>query len=240
MLEFKIGSRDTTSSDQLVGIALLVLGGFLVLVSTQSSLFRPVIEWVGIAGFVAGVFLTALSYGRAKGQKEISFALTDTDLIRRRTGWPEIRLPLSEIRSVSERGTSLVIEGADSSTRISVPNHTQNFDVLRKELSKYHRAAGECQVPSQMASRILPSVVFVGGLSIVCWWLLLFSRDAGVVRGSGVGVLVLLGWTAFYGGRFLRLRHPPRWVSIALLLLWISAVALACYRIVEPASQFIG
>jgi hypothetical protein len=145
------------------------------------------------------------------------FLLTDKDLTRQRTGWPDVRINLSEIKRLFERPGWLIVEGANPETRIAIPNDVEGFNNLRSELIKHGRISE--------SPRSFPFIAAVSvGASLFCWALVLLSRNRAVVESAGGFALVLLAWGSFSLGRLFS-RSRKRFLLWAVLAFsWAEAL----------------
>jgi hypothetical protein len=240
MREFRVVSPRATNGTKWLVCPGLALGGIVSVMlgsGRTEPLLYPVIEWVGISAIVASLFLAGFFWGTARMKRQLAFVLTDNDLTRKRSGWPDVQIPFSEIRSVKEKRDWLIVEEAVAGRRIAVPRDVNDFELLRSELAKYARPSSP--------SGTRHGISFLGGLgvlllSIVCWWLALFSSNAGLVRGSGVVILVLLGWSGLYALKLRLLRSAPVFVLLILSVIWTAALAFACLRLARPMSLFLA
>ena len=166
---------------------------------------------------IGAAYYAAYQGGLQKLKREVSFALTDHELVRKRGGWPDVRVGLSEVKTLYERNGWLVVESAEPRRRIVISDEVEGFAALRAELAK-HRSISD---PPKRGPLALLGLVFLLA-SIFCWILVVMSRDVAVVRTAGAGGLILLGWSSFRLGKQLS-QYPKKFlVWIFLAIMWAS------------------
>jgi hypothetical protein len=154
---------------------------------------------------------------------DLTFVLSQDELVRKSPGFPDVRISLPQIKSLFEQPGYLVVGGGDPPRKIVIPKNVENFKSLRAELTNY---ASLAPAPRQFSLGWITLL-----LSIISWSLLVWSRDINTTRAAGLGVLVLLGWESF------RQRQPMLHSSkrVALWLLfgsaWLSAGFLIYVRV---------
>jgi len=128
----------------LIGVTVLgILGARSENIQLHTVLVY--IAWSIVAGTLLGVHFLGMRLGTEKIQRDLIFVLTDKDLVRRRNGWPEIRIGFDEISSVCLRKGGLVIESVEPRRKIYVPKKVDGFEFLRAELSKRRPADAPAQ-----------------------------------------------------------------------------------------------
>jgi hypothetical protein len=178
-----------------------------------------------VGAFVGARFL-AVRLGLQKVERDLVFVLTDKDLVRKRSGWPDIGIGLSEINALYEEPGWLVVESVEPRRRIAVPEEVDGFASLRAELAKHSPLLVPPRLSVAGFSRFIPVAA-----SILCWGLVMWSKDAGVAKAAGTIALMLLGWESFRLYWQLRrgLTRPILWILVALG--WSAAVAIVYLRI---------
>jgi hypothetical protein len=172
-----------------------------------------------VAAAIGAVYFAAYQNGLQKLKRETAFALTDHDLIRKRSGWPDTRIGLSEVKTLYERNGWLIVESMEPGRKIAISDEVEGFATLRAELAKHISISDPPKAsPLTLLGFVLPLT------SILCWSLVLMSHDVAVVRETGAGVLILLGWSSYLFGRKLR-QHPKRFlVWTFLAITWAAAL----------------
>lgn len=179
-----------------------------------------------VAGAIVGAYVLGMYLSLERSKRDLVFVLTESGLVRRRSGWPDVQIGFSEIKALHDRRSSLVVESVDPDRRIAIPKDVDRFDSLRAELAK-HGPIIVASRPSRFALplRLLPTVA-----SLVCWGVLLWSRDSTLEIVAGAAVLTLLLWSSFHLGKSTR-RDPERnyvWAMISLG--WLGAILLIYFR----------
>ncbi len=81
--------------------------------NSASPELTTVLAWLAgliVAASIVGANLVSYRQGMERVKLDSSFELTDKDLIRRKAGWPDVRIGLPEIRALYERQGWLVVE----------------------------------------------------------------------------------------------------------------------------------
>jgi hypothetical protein len=174
--------------------------------------------------FVVGAaYVLAGQDGIEREKRNMTFLLSNEDLVRQRPGWPDVRIGLSEVRSLSERRGSLVVESVEPRRRIAIPNNVESFEFLRSELLKHGPMVSS---PRQSPFIAVPTVV-----SLVCWALVFWSKDPRVVKTAACVAVVLFAWGSFHIGR-LRIPTPKRYLTWAMLAAtWVVALWIIYSRL---------
>lgn len=213
-----------------IGAILIVIGILLFIGYGPHSVVDrifPILRWAIVLLILCALAIDFMAMRRTSQRVigELTFLLNENELIRKRPGHPDVRLSLSQIKSLYEQPGFLVVAGGDPPRRIIVPKETENFELLQAELLKY----ASCAPPS--ALRRIRFGWITSLLAITCWWLLLFSRNIITTWVAGGVALVLLGEWSFEM-RHRLLRGPNRIMfSIMLGLAWLSAGLLIYIRI---------
>ncbi len=238
MREFKVASHDASDRGRERNIRMITWG--LVLVMSGITLFAVydarsadpqlvrTLGWLAVVivvAAIAGAHFLAAHLGLEKFERDLVFVLTDKDVVRRRQGWPDVQIGLAEIRALYQQPGRLVVESNEPRRTMAIPERVEGFESLCTELAKHSSiTAAPQRSPLRLAS-------LIG--SLLCWGLVLWSRDTGVLMGAGAMALILLTWESF---RLLRqLRHSPKRVALSLLigLGWVAAVLLIYLRVVR-------
>lgn len=226
MVEFRVPSNATLGSDRTIRLvlwgAVLALSGLTVFALIGARSHSPQFN-TALAGLAAAILISAIVsahcaavlMGLERVQRQSHFLLTDKVLIRKRVGWPDVQIGLSEIRALYENSRYMIVEGADSSCRIAVPKVLQGFVSLRAELLKH---ASIRKPPARSFLLWIPNFV-----SLVCWPLVFWSHDSHVVTVTGIVLLVSLGWLCFSFSQ--KLRHNPKRTLIRIWLAFSWAIA---------------
>jgi hypothetical protein len=225
--EFRISSKAVTSHDTTTRLVLwgavpalvviAVLGVLAALHGNDSLNEVAVVLAVATVIFVVGAaHYFGVRMGMDRVRRDSHFLLTDRELVRKRHGWPDVQIRLSEMRALCERPAFLIVEGATPSSRIAVPKEVEGFELLRAELLKH---APLVKPPTRSFLYWIPTVI-----SFACWPLVLWSHDTHVVLGAGIVLLALSGWLCLSFDK--KLAHVPK---RALIRVWLAvswAIAL--------------
>lgn len=177
-----------------------------------------------VVGVVIGAHVFALQLGLERFENDSVFMLTDNDVIRRTSGWPDVQIGFDEITTVYQKPGWLIVE-ADSRRRIAIPTGIQEFNSLRAELEKH--------CPSTPPPRS-PLLKFLPSLAILfCWGIILFSKGSMAVTVAGAVLLLLIGWELVRFSRQLRGR-PKRSAFLFLFSIsWLAAAIVIILRIIR-------
>lgn len=178
-----------------------------------------------VVSAVVGAYFLGIRLSLERLERDIVFLLTDKDVVRRRTGWPDIRIDFKEISALLERRDWLVVESVQPVRKIAIPREVEGFASLRAELAKHSPV-----IVSQKGSLrgAIPTVV-----SLLCWGLMLWSKDTRVARMAGTIALILLGWASVTIDKQMR-RSPKRlFVWISLGSVWVAAILLVYFKVIR-------
>jgi hypothetical protein len=219
-------------------IQLIIWGTIpLLLVATVLGIygavcFHPYVyatfTWLAVltvAGAIVGGHFLAIHLGRERSRRDTVYLLTERDVVRRRTGWPDVRIDFSEISTLLETRDWLVVESVQPARKIAIPKDVEGFASLRAELAKH----GQVSVSKEGSTLgVLPTVA-----SFFFWGLVLWSKNPSIVKGAGAIALILLGWASIRLDK--QLRQSPRrfFVWIPLGLSWVAAILLFYFRLIR-------
>lgn len=179
---------------------------------------------IAIVIFIVGAaYYFGMRVGVQKARRESRFLLTDTELIRKREGWPDRRIGLSEIRALYDGPSLLIVEGAAASSRIAVPKQIEGFDTLQSQLKK-HATIVTTTSPS-LLNWIQPLV------TVVSWAFFLWSHDARVVQGAGIIVAVSTGWLFLNLSKRLGQVSKRRLIQVWLAASWLMVLWIIYSRL---------
>ena len=184
-----------------------------------------------VAGTIVGANLLSYRQGMEKVKRDLSFELTDKDLIRRKAGWPDVRIGLAEIRALYEHpGGGLVVESVEPVKRVAIPAEVEGFAALRSELAK-HNSIVTAQRRSVLAFTVLVFTPLV--VSLICWVVALESKNSTARWLAAAAALMIFAWGSW---RLMRLMNgkPKRFlVWIALGLSWAAAISLVYLHVMR-------
>jgi hypothetical protein len=240
MTEFRVASNQVSDGGRERNIRLitwrlvLLISGITLFAvygahSTSPQLLRA-LGWLAVAIVVAaivGAQFLAARLGLEKLAHDLVFMLTDKEVVRKRQGWPKVRIGLAEIKALYQRPGWLVVESNEPRRTIAIPERVEGFDFLRAELTKHRPITA---APQRSPWRFIS---LVG--SVLGWSLVLLSRDSSAVMGAGAVALALLAWESFR--LFGQLRHSPKRLGLSLLigLSWVAVALLVYLRIIRTS-----
>ena len=208
----------------LAGIALFALYG----AHSASRQVNAALTWLAVlivVGAIVGARSLAVRLGLKRVQRDLVFELTNKGLVRRRSGWPDVRIGFSEISTLYERHGWLVVESVEPRRKIAVPKEVEGFLSLRAELAKHSPIIVP---PRRSLLRLVPMIA-----SFLCWGLVLWSKDAVVLRIAGTIAVILLAWESFR--LTTQLRHSPKrlflWTFVGLG--WVTAALVVYLRVLR-------
>lgn len=176
---------------------------------------------------VGAAYVLAAQEGIERGKRNTVFLLINDHLVRQRSGWPDVRIGLSELKSLYERPGWLLVESAEPRRRIAIPNNVERFEFLRSELIKHG--------PIVKSPRRSPLLALLLGLptvaSLFCWALIFWSKEPWVVKTAACVAVTLLAWGSFSTSR-LRIGSPKRYLLWGMLgTSWVAALWIIYARL---------
>lgn len=241
-MELKIGYDDAHRQARLrrnmfaIAITIccpLVMVGLLLLlpkdgeVATQARWLVP----VGIFAFCAACFYYAARLGAERMNLTTTYLFTGTELIRRRRGWPDDRIALKDIDSVTHKHGRIVVTSTLNQRGFIIPEKFEGFASLLHELEKLGRV--------ETRPRLVLRGVSVAVILACCWLTILFSHEKSTVEIAGVVGVGLLAYSSY---QLLRVRKgsEQKTVKLALWLLvglaW-AATSFLLYSCILRAGQ---
>ncbi|MGH9566887.1 MAG: hypothetical protein ACRD4I_12935 [Candidatus Angelobacter sp.] len=235
MAEFRFGATEVLKGSRERRIRLALWGAVIALLAIALFTFHgapsaipqlnTVLMWLAgfiVAGAIVSAYFLAFRRGIEKVEHDLAFVLTDSDLIRKRSGYPDVQIDLSRINAIYERHAWLVVESLEPYKKIAIPKEIDGFGSLREELGK-HKPIIVSQRPHWVW--FIPTAAY-----LLCWALVLWSKNPRIMIVSGIIGFVLLGWESF---RFCRqLRRSKNWVSLLPLgLSWLGAILVVYFRV---------
>jgi hypothetical protein len=208
MREFRVGATNFPRKNNPVKIRVVLWGAVLALSAltlfavyggdtANREVMRGLAWFAGLivlASIVAAQFI-AIRLGLEKVKRSLVFVLTNDSILRKRDGWPDVNIGLSEIHRLYEAQGSLVIESVAPFRRIVVPDSVDGFESLRSELCKHQSVTIP---PQKSTSKALAAGRSFGPaiLSLLCWGCVLWASNTRVALIAGAIALVLLGWSS--------------------------------------------
>lgn len=116
----------------LVGITLFAVFES-PFVSSRTNLTLAWIAGVTVTSSIAGAYVLAYQHGLRKLRRSLVLILNENGLVRRRPGWPDVRIGLTEIHRLRESRSWLVVESVEPHRRIYVPTDVRQYATLKEE-----------------------------------------------------------------------------------------------------------
>jgi hypothetical protein len=192
-----------------------------------------IVGWLAaftIIGAVMAAYIVAFQQGMQRFKHQMVILLSDREIVRKRRGWPDVKIAFSEISNLHEEPSWLVVESVEPRRRIIVPKEVQGFESLRAELAKQHPLVVLAKRP--VKGTAIKGIVFAA-ISVLCWAAVLWFRDMTLALIAGV---VGLGFLVSESYRlWVLLRHGPKrfLVLVCLGLAWLAALILISIRVVR-------
>lgn len=214
-------------------IVLIFVFGFLGLLSVGSD-FRW-LAWLIVPATpvaVVGASILAIREALRRAEREMVFVLDDNGIVRRRKGFPEVKIAFSEVDYLGEELRWLVVKSTDPLRKIAIPNDVKGFEVIRAELAKHHALSPPAKF--SLKSAALMKSVALTAISILSWAAVLWLRDVRVVIPAGAIALISLAvgthrlWTLLHRGS----KRTLLWVCLGFV--WFSAILLIYVRAMRP------
>jgi hypothetical protein len=207
--------------------ALIFILGFRGLLSVGSDL-----HWLGwllipsSLGAVMGASILSIRGALRRAEREMVFVLDDNGIVRKRKGFPEVRIAFSDVDTLGEELRWLVVRSANPRRKIAIPNNVQGYEVIRAELTKHHALAAPVKkLPLRSAA---PGIILV-----LSWVAVLSFHDVKLVIPAALIAMMLLAlasrrmWIVMRGGQ----RRPLSLFCIGTA--WFMAILLIYLRIVQ-------
>lgn len=202
--------------------------GFLGLLSDGSDLRWLV--WLSVPalfGVVVGTFILAFREALRRAEREMVFVLDEKGIVRRRKGFPEVRIPFSDVDALGEELGWLVVESTSPYRKIAVPNNVKGYEVIRAELTKHHALAPPVnKLPLKSAAPLI--------ISFLSWVAVIWFRNVRLVIPAAVVGMTLLVLASRRLWILLRLRRERLLSLFCLGIVWFAAILLIYLRIARP------
>jgi hypothetical protein len=160
-------------------------------------------------------------------ERQMVFVLHDNEIVRKRKGYPDVKIAFSEIATLREELRWLIIKTAEPQRKIGIPNTVSGYDAICAELEKHRPlSASVDRVEFPLKTTALLAA------AILSWAAVMWFRDVKVVILSGTGGLITLAigshsvWTMLHS----RVRRPLLWASLGCA--WLLAILLIYLRVV--------
>lgn len=175
-----------------------------------------------VAASIVGANWVSYRHGMEKVKRALSFELTDKDLIRQKAGWPNIRIGLSEIRTLYERRGWLVVESVEPTRRIAIPAEVEGFALLRSELAQHN---------SIVITRRRSDLIFTPLVIALFFWVAALESKNSMIRGlAAAAALMILAWRSLYLVRLMKGKPTRFLVWLMIGLSWAGGILLVYER----------
>ena len=220
---FRMLSWGTVLLLTVIAAVLLTLraSGYIGDSSNLGSIFV-----LAIFGAAVIAIVLAPREGLRRAERKMVFVLEDDAVVRKRQGYPDVRIPFSEINTLGEELGRLVITSVEPRRKIGIPYSVSGYKEIRSELARHCLLSARMEFPWK--SIVLPVIAFVS------WGAVLWLREApGVIAAGSIALFTLV----FGSYRLLvMLRNNPKrplllWVYLGSI--WLAALMLIYIRVVR-------
>ncbi len=234
MSEFRVSSNKESTLRRDHSTRLILWGAVLVLscitlfavfgAGSASPQINTALAWLAglivVASFV-GANLVSYRQGMERVKRDLSFELTDKDLIRRKAGWPDVRIGLQEIHALYEAQSWLVVESIEPIRKIAIPAEVEGFAVLRAELAKHNSIVTTRRRSVSVFTVFMPLVV-----SLICWVVALESKNSTARGLAATAAIVILAWGSLHHVRLMNGKPKRFLVWLMIGISWAGAILL--------------
>ena len=216
------------------GSVLLMLGVTILLFALGVSgdlSASPDLRWLFVLtglGTVVGACVVGAREALRLAERQMVFVLNDDEIVRKRKGYPDVKIAFSEIATLREELRWLIIKTAEPQRKIAIPNTVSGYDAICAELAKHHPLSARVdrvEIPLKTTALL--------AAAIISWTAAMWSRDVGVVILSGTAGLITLAiashsvWTVLHS----RVKRPLLWASLGGA--WLMAILVIYLRVVR-------
>jgi hypothetical protein len=179
-----------------------------------------------LLGTVIGTCVLACREALHYAERQMIFVLDGDEVVRKRRGYPEVRIPFSEIDTLSEELGWLIIKSAEPRRRIAIPNSVSGYGVIRAELAKHHPLSARVAFP--LKSTALLVVAFLS------WGAVLWLRDMRGIITAGIVAVVTLAFGSYRLWSLLHRSSKRALLWASLCFTWLVAFLLIYLRVARP------
>jgi Na+/melibiose symporter-like transporter len=241
MTEFRI-EANALSNRREVRVRLLSWGTVLSLIAVTVLIFilgvlgflkadsdLHWLTWLAVPcmlGAVIGATILAFREVLRRAEREMVFVLDDEGIVRRRDGWPEVKIAFSEVDTLREELRYLIVYSTDPYRKIAVPREVNGFDVICAEVAKHHPLSVRMGFP--LKSIALLAVSILSWAAVMC-----FSNLRIVIPAGAIALMTLASgshhlWTLLHRSS----KRPLLWTFLGFS--WLVAFLLIYFRVVRP------
>ena len=216
------------------GSVLLLLGVTVLLFTLGVSgdlSASPDLGWLFVLtglGTIIGAYVLASRESLHFAERQMVFVLNDNEIVRKRKGYPDVKIAFSEIATLREELRWLIIKTAVPYRKIAIPNTVSGYDTICAELAKHQPLSARVErveIPLKTTALL--------AAAILCWAAVMWFRDVRVVILSATGGLITLaiGSHSVWAMLHSRVRRPLLWASLGCA--WLMAILLIYLRVVH-------
>jgi hypothetical protein len=159
------------------------------------------------------------------------FVLNDNEIVRKRQGYPDVRIAFTEIATLGEELRWLVVKTDDPQKKIAIPSEVSGYDTIRTELTKHHPLSARVESPLKSAAVLKTSALLA--VAVLSWAAVVWFRGVVVIVPAIVGLITLaIGTWSMWTLLNHRLWRPVVWAAIGSA--WLVALFLIYLRVVRP------
>jgi hypothetical protein len=231
MQEFRIEGaairREARSSALLWGTVLLLMVAAVLLFTfgghkeSDANLFV-----LTVVGAVLVASILACREALHFAFRQMSFVLDNNEIVRKRKGYPEVKIAFSELESLREELGCLIVESNEPRKKIAIPYSVSGYEAIRTELSKY------CQLSARVELSLKGAALLAMILS--SWTAFSRSTDERVVIPAGAIALITLAFGSRRVWTLLRTGSQRSLFWIPFAFAWLVAFLLIYLRATRP------
>lgn len=200
-------------------LLLVAITAFLVVLPVLGHTAGPNVDLLAVSAFLCAVFGACFLVCREAlhyAARQMSFVLEDSQIVRKRPGYSELRIGFSDIGKLSEElGWLIICSNTVPRVKIAIPESVKGYSVIRAELTKHHPLVPAPRFPLKSSTLTV--------ISVLSWAGVLLIRDMRVVIPAGVIGLALLA----FGSYKLWIVVQRKFLVLGCLCcVWIAAVFL--------------
>lgn len=188
------------------------------------------LAWLSVPallGVVIGTLILAFRGAMRRAEREMVFVLDDNGIVRKRKGFPDVRIPFSDVDTLGEELRWLVVKSTEPYRKITIPNNVKGYEVIRAELTKHHALAPPVN-KLLLRSAALPII------SLLSWVAVLWLRDVRLVISAAVIGMTLFALASRRLWILLRRSQRRVFSLFCIGIVWCVAILLICLRVVRP------
>ncbi len=177
-------------------------------------------------GTVVGACVVGFREALHFAEGEMIFVLNDNEIVRKRKGYPDVKIAFSEIATLREELRWLIVKTIEPQRKIAIPNTVTSYDAICAELAKHHPLSARVErVEFPLKTTALLAA------AVLSWAAVMWFRDVRVVILSGIVGLITLAMGSYSVWAMLhsQVRRPLLWVSLGSA--WLMAILLIYLRV---------